>query len=148
MTDPKTCSHTHGDQIGTLWVCGQCFSTMTERPSHYFTKPRFRFVDDFGDTPSPAHPQELRVAHVRTLKTGAEAGMTLGTFLEAMTKHLQAKAPESFPDYNSGMTYALGILKGLGDEFGDPACTWTIEDARELVEEDMTYWDCETPASN
>ncbi len=49
---------------------------------------------------------------------------------------------------HDALDYAVEILRTLGDPFGSNDLDWTRSGARELVAEDMQYWDADGRQSN
>lgn len=129
MSDALPCKHYHGDFIKPLgaWVCGQCFEMLAERPKKY-------------KMTLTAHATATRQeiiwqAEVRR----SQEGTTLSFFLRIMVKRYQymvtgMRRPDAYKT-------ALDCLKSLSVDFGHSDFCWTRSTARELVDEDISYWE-------
>lgn len=134
------CEHKHGAHVPALgvWVCGQCFAMLGERPVRYRTLPHYG-----GDGPK-GPPQEIAwMAEVRK----SVDGLTLADFLRTMAKRYQLRCRDGLTDAYA-YSIALDFLRAVGEEFADPALDWSHAGAREMADEDMTYWEQEDAASN
>lgn len=132
MTAP--CKHQHGAWVDdiALWICGQCFVKLAERPRTYR-------MAQLGGIPgsSPAPRQEI--VWQAEIRISAD-GTTLAAFLRTIAKHLVRKS-------RGGLTLAeaydiaVGILDAMGEEFGDLSADWSHGSARDLAVEEMTCWE-------
>ena len=73
-------------------------------------------------------------------------GTTLAGFLAAMTRRLRWRARSL--DKADAYTIAIDVLKSLDVEFGDPDWDWSRASARDIAEEEMSYWDDEGAEGN
>ena len=121
------CTHAHGEYIGTLWLCGQCYEMLNDIPKKYFK----------GINPGGTEHRQL-VIHAPTSKQ--VTGYSLEEFVMMMANHLAELTRGSLSGFEA-ISYAVGVLDEFGIEFGDKGYGWGFDDAKELIREDMTYWD-------
>lgn len=126
------CQHKHGDTINGMWVCGQCYRKLDERPKEY------RMVEFDGFEGEDGGSSRLRQIVIPAPISTSEHGETLSQFVTWMALRLMARG--GFTKYDA-IDYAIGILQTCGDEFGDNDCNWSRSGAYEYVDEDMSYWD-------
>lgn len=129
------CKHMHGAQVNeiALWVCGQCYAKMARRPVRYGPVTNTRGAD--------GPPQQITwMAEIRE----SEDGTTLNDFLRTMAKRYMFRCRDL--SKQDAYDAAIDFMKSVGEEFGDPALDWSHAGAREMADEDMTYWDADEAA--
>lgn len=131
-----SCQHEHGDFVDGIWICGQCWTKLPDRPARYFWESGVVGADG-GDA-----PRRQMVAHC-PIKT-AKNGLTLGQFVGAFARRLIARTGFGKLD---AVDYALDLLRLQGAEFASPDVDWDTESAWDLAIDDMEYWDWETGAN-
>jgi len=134
-----TCKHEHGDTLLGMWVCGQCYKKLHERPRTY----RMERTTE----PDGSDRRSLRQIVVHCPISTAECGVTLRMFVTWMVARLVVLTRGEMP-HDEALDYSIGILEMLGDEFGGDATVWDRESAYEIVAEDMRYWDADECQSN
>ncbi|WP_407473487.1 hypothetical protein [Sulfitobacter sp. PM12] len=138
------CTHPHGDTVNGHWLCGKCYAKLSERPKTYKTVRTPIASLRQEDSPPPArYRQDVFPAPIST----DENGMTLSAFIEAMAKRLIALTRGGFtkPD---AIDYAIDLLRGFEEPFGNPELDWSHAGAWEMVNEDVQYWDHDGAGSN
>lgn len=130
------CKHLHGAQVDQFpaWVCGQCFEQLDGRPTKYGPS---MFSDTHGGPQIITWQAEIKVA---------ESGLNLADFMKAMALHFVKRC--NLMHLTDAYAHALSVLKDQGQEFGDIALGWGREDAKELVNEELEYWEEEGDGSN
>ena len=123
----SNCNHSHGDNVNGYWLCGKCYQKIPERPYFLYMEG----TAGSGDTP---RRQAVGMAQIRISNTG----LSLRMFVQSMAGYIVNKA--GWGRY-AAMEYSVGLLKVWGVEFADSAYDWSEFGARELVKEDMEYWD-------
>jgi hypothetical protein len=131
-----TCRHWEGDTINGYWLCAACYTKVAERPRRYF-RPIVGFDPD-GRIPA----QEIILAPIATHES-----VTLGQFLKKMASRLIAITRGSMT-VDDATDYAIDLLRGFDEKFGDPSMCWDASGAWEIVDEDLQYWDADESATN
>lgn len=134
------CNHEHGDTVEGLWVCGQCWRVLDERPRTYIMVPVSNAGPN-GDGMSGNYRQEVVLCP--SIKT--KSGLTLSVFIYAVARRLMARCKMNKSD---AALYAIDIMRGYETEFGSGEDEWDVELAWVLVEEDMQYWDEEDQSND
>lgn len=127
----ETCKHWDGDKINGYWICAACYAKLAEQPRRY-VKP-MKVSGFYADGPAP--PQDVIKAPIAT-----HEGMTLGQFIKKMASRLIVITRGSMT-VNDATDYAIDLLRGLDEKFGDPSMCWDASGAWEIVDEDLQYWD-------
>lgn len=125
------CNHPHGAWVPeiALWICGRCFCKLGSCPKRYGPNPNWS--DRAGSEP----PQIIVWQAENRRATG---GLTLADFLRTMAKRFQIRGGlDRAKSYN----LAIEVLRQLGDQFGDEAYDWSHAGAREMADDEMSYWD-------
>lgn len=132
------CKHEHGAQVDQLatWVCGQCFAKLSERPR------RYGMVPSVGEGSAPRQ----QIVWLAAAKN-SDGGLTLADFLRTMAKRFVHRCRGGML-LTDAFEMALGVLRDLGDEYADPAYDWSHSGARDMADEEMTYWDHDSGAGN
>ena len=132
------CKHKHGAHVEQFacWVCGQCFHKLSERPHRYGM---------IMSHPEGSGPLQQIVWQAEIKKS--EDGLTLEDYLRTMAKRMVLKCRGSL-NLADAFDLALSAMRGVEDEFGDPAYDWSHAGAREMADEEMQYWEHESEASN
>ena len=129
------CGHKRGDWLSEMgfWLCADCFARLDGRPSKYGM-----VASPFGSEGCsiPRHRQEM----VWQAAIAEADGVTLNEFLRTMSRRFIRKTR---PPMSREDAYELSIstLKEIGDPYGDPAYDWSREAARDIADEEMTYWE-------
>lgn len=125
------CKHKRGDWISAMgfWLCADCFSRLDQRPVRYGMVPfvagaEYRFRQDV-----------VWMAEIATFE-----GVTFGAFIRTVAKRFMRKTRPPM-DEQDAYDMAISCIKELGDSFGDASYDWSHEGARELADEEMSYWD-------
>ncbi len=132
-----TCLHLRGDHIEAMgyWLCGDCWEKLASRPTRYAM---ITGSDRSG-------PPRQEISWQAEVVKGPE-GVTLGAFIRTMAKRFQRKS-RGLSDEDA-YACAISALQHFGDKFGDPAFDWSHAGARELADEEMTYWDADSSVPN
>jgi len=132
------CRHKHGAHVEQFacWVCGQCYQKLEGRPVRY----GMVFTD--GDE-NGARQQIVWQAEIKK----SEDGITLEDYLRTMAKRMVLKCRGSL-NLADAFDLALSAMRGVEDEFGDPAYDWSHAGALEMADEEMQYWEQETAETN
>lgn len=131
-----TCRHQHGDTILGMWVCGQCFKKLPERPVQH--------VMERSSDPGGRPPRQIAIKC--PISTAAD-GITLCQFVTWMASRLVARTAGQMP-HAEAIDYGIGLLETLGDGFGSEAQVWDRGGAYEIVDEELQYWDADERQSN
>lgn len=139
------CQHKRGDWIKEkgYWLCADCFSKMDSRPTRYGP---IKLQDPIWSNDAPRVPQGI----VWQAEVATADGVTLNDFLRTMARRFMQKTRQQMgrDDAYDAAISVLQSLLSLGDTYGDPAYDWSHEGAREMADEEMTYWDDEVNARN
>lgn len=130
-----TCKHEHGDSVLGIWICGECWNKLDERPQ------RLGFVSHGEE---PGHRLRQEVVWRAAIRESVD-GFTLSQFLMAMISHLRKFSEMS---KHMALDIVLDLARCTDLPFGDPDLEWGRETAEELVEEDIQYWDSDGAPSN
>lgn len=134
------CNHKHGEWIDTYWLCGQCYEKLEERP--------YKLTWQYGSSSShDGVGPNMRQVKLSRPTSQEVTGYSLKSFIWSMANHLIAATRGSFTQVDAN-NYAIEVLKGFDVEFGDSDFDWTFAGAKELIGEDMQYWDYDGPAAN
>ena len=127
-----TCKHLNGDFIHGMWVCGQCFQPLYERPTRYYNPPRI-----FG-TKGNGPPQRLEW-QAETAKDNN--GTSMAKFVGWMVGYLRLRSLWTISK-EQARQQCLEVLRDQGEPFGSQDACWAREDAKDLVREGIcSYWD-------
>jgi len=139
-----SCQHERGDWIKEtgFWLCADCFAKMDGRPTRYVMK-------------TPVVAAEVRWTGPRQdigwqASIAIHDSVSLNDFLRTMARRFMAKTRPRM-DLDAAYEMAISVLQSLqsmGDQYGDPAYDWSHEGAREMADEEMTYWETEGAQSN
>lgn len=129
----KQCLHQRGADVSEMgyWVCADCWEKLSDRPRRYGGVRG-------GDGPAQVIIWEAEEA--------ASDGVTLAKFLRAMSRRYMRRARDLSKD--DAYSAAIDFLKSMDDAYGDDAYDWSLAAARELADEDMSYWDADNGGSN
>ena len=132
-----SCSHRQGDYVGPYdhWLCGECFQWVESgRPVKYSAQPT---GGEYWK------PQEIIwQAHIVL----SHEGTKLSQFIKAAYNRLKHKGGL---DNETALAAAIDLARSVGAPFGNTGFDWSLESARELVDDDMQYWDeLESDGSN
>lgn len=67
-------------------------------------------------------------------------GVTFGGFIRTVAKRFMQRTRPKM-DERDAYDMAISCVKDLGDTFGDAAYDWSHEGARDLADEEMSYWE-------
>jgi hypothetical protein len=76
----------------------------------------------------------------------SQAGTTLNTFLAAIVRRFMSRFKDL--SVSDAYTLAIGAVEGQGVEFGHVDYCWDRAGAIDIADEDMQYWDGDSPESN
>jgi hypothetical protein len=79
------------------------------------------------------------------VKKSAE-GTTLATFLEAVARRFQSR--DTTLTDSEAVKLAIEAVQAMDTEFGHPDYDWSRTTAIDVADEEMTYWDCGSAATN
>lgn len=140
MPERITCGHLHGGTVPGVpgWVCGQCWHILPDRPR------RYRMVMPTGGGGPRSQPGAARqeidwmAGELRTV-----SGMTLGDFVVALAQRFAVKGRM---ERAAALELALTIMRSLREmgaigDFADQASEWSRDAAKDIADEEMTYWD-------
>ncbi len=133
-----SCKHGHGEWIDGYWLCGQCYEKMEDVP--------YDLKWELGGSHDSDGPPRRQISVKRPTSEHA-TGHSLKSFIWAMAHHLIAATRGGFTQIDAN-DYAIEILKGGDVEFGDYDYDWTFTGAKELVYEDVKYWDFDVAGGN
>lgn len=141
----KGCRHQRGDWIReqSYWLCADCFEKLSERPRKYGIED---FRIDCGDRGPINAPRQILVWQAEV----AEANdVTLNDFLKTMTRRFiqRSRFQMSKDDAYELAISVLQSLKSLGDSYGDPSYDWSHDGAREMADEEMSYWETDSDSN-
>ena len=131
------CQHKRGDWIKEkgFWLCADCFAKMDSRPTKYTT-----MAMPFPHTDTTWTGPLQRIAW--QAEQAVADGITFNDFLRTMARRFMSKTRPHM-DRDDAYDMAISVLQTLGDAYGDPAYDWSHDSAREMADDEMTYWDCE-----
>ena len=130
------CPHSRGDHIKEmgLWLCGDCFAKLDERPK------RYGLVDRAVHAGHAEHKGPIqRIVWMADIAQ-SQSGETLNDFLRAMTRRIMTRTRPRM-DKSDAYEAAIEMLKSWPDPFGHPDYCWSAAAAREMVDEEMQHWD-------
>lgn len=135
------CQHQRGDKIKErgFWLCADCFAKMDARPSRYGMVPQVLGSDSKWTGPL----QQI----VWQADQAVADGLALNDFLRTMARRFMQKTRPSMAK-DDAYDMAISVLKTLGDTYGDPAYDWSHDGARELADDEMTYWEADNAGAN
>lgn len=126
------CGHKRGDWIEAMgfWLCADCFARLEARPTRY------------GMVPVSGQKGEYRERQdiIWTASIATFEGVTFGAFIRTVAKRFMRKTRPQM-DERDAYDMAISCVKELGDAFGDPSYDWSHEGARDLADEEMSYWE-------
>jgi hypothetical protein len=133
ITMTSDCAHRRGDQITDMgfWLCADCYAKLEARPARYGMVPMLK-----GTNGSLLKRQEV----IWMAEIAIFDGVTFGSFVRTVAKRFMQKTRPAM-DQQDAYDMAVSVIKELGDKFGDEAYDWSHEGARDLADEEMTYWD-------
>lgn len=139
----ETCEHPHGDMVNGNWLCGHCYVKLHEQPKKYKMVRNLSTRNGDDDVLQHKYRQEV----IPTPTSTDANGVTLSEFVGIMARRLVALTGGQFtiPD---AMDYAIDILRGFDEPFGNPELDWSRDGAWEMVREDLQYWDDEGSGAN
>ena len=126
------CRHKRGDWIDAMgfWLCADCYARLETRPIKY------GMVRVEGERGEYRERQDVVwVAAIATFE-----GVTFGSFIRTIAKRFMRKTRPTM-DERDAYDMAISCLNEIGDSFGDTAYDWSHEGARDLADEEMSYWD-------
>ena len=132
------CKHWEGDTVNGYWLCVSCYTKLPDRPRRYSIPLKVPAELAGG----PVRPQDIILAPIAT-----HNGMTLGEFINKMALRLAAATRGSMSMFEA-TDYAVDLLKGFDEKFGDTSMCWDAASAWEIVDEDLQYWDADEGATN
>ena len=134
---PDPCNHKRGDWIKEkgFWLCADCFLRLDDRPTRYRATSPFTIRNEDGKTWTQPLQQIAWQA-----ETAVADGVTFNDFLRTMARRFMHKTRPSM-DRDDAYDMAISVLATLGDAYGDPAFCWSHDAARELADDEMSYWD-------
>lgn len=138
------CEHRRGAWIEEMgyWLCADCFAKLDSQPKKYGPVSKSMIATDLV----LVHRQEI--VWQAEIATGPE-GLTLNDFLRTMARHYGHRAQLDLQDaYDISIETLRAFCDLFGDRFGDPEYGWSFQDARDMVDEELSYWDCDGGASN
>lgn len=136
----RNCGHMHGAMVAPLglWVCGQCYAKLAERPVRYGMA---------GHPEGEGMALRQEIVWQSAVRVSAEK-TTLADFLAAMVRRLRSRDR----DLHTADAYdiALDVLRSHSDdlEFGDPQHDWSRVSAIDLADEEMSYWESDCEGAN
>lgn len=129
------CGHKRGDWISEMgfWLCADCFARLDGRPTHYGM-----VASPFGAEGGsiPRYRQEI----VWQAVIAESTGVTLNDFLRTMSRRFIRKSRPAM-SREDAYEIAISALKDIGDTYGDPAYDWSRDAARDMADEEMSYWE-------
>lgn len=128
------CIHKHGDFVAGIWICGQCWRKLEERPRKYVMAKALDYTDGDGESGNDFRQQVIPAPIIH-----ADSGLTLSEFINSLAIRLMAKAV--FTSKHDAVQYALDIMQTYDEEFASKDSDWTAIGAWDLVQEDMQHWD-------
>lgn len=144
---PRPCLHVHGGAVSGHpgWICGQCWQIIPDRPRRYEMRPAPIDVATRGSAPLFRQEVTWQAEERRSAQ-----GLTLGDFLIALAQRFAIRARIA---RDEAMEIALETMRSLRDmntigEFADPDSEWSRDAAKDIADEEMTYWDQEGGGSN
>lgn len=130
------CSHKRGDWIEAMgfWLCADCFERLDSRPTRYGMVAVIPPTVGIGWT--PRYRQEI----VWQSAIATFEGVTFGAFIRTVAKRFMRKTRPQM-DERDAYDMAISCVKELGESFGDEAYDWSHEGARDLADDEMSYWE-------
>ncbi len=126
------CEHKRGDWIGAMgfWLCADCFARLEGRPIRY------------GMVPFSGQKGEYRERQdvIWMAEVAKFDGVTLGAFIRTIAKRFMQRTRPRM-DERDAFDMAISAVKEIGDPFGDPAYDWSHDGARDIADEEMSYWE-------
>ena len=130
----QQCNHQHqGDTILAVWVCGNCWAKVGERPRRYVMVP----CHEAGGGGS-GYRQEL----VWTAEVAKDGDLRMNRFVRRMADRYMARCRDL--TLHDAHDCALDYLRSLQLPFGHE----DLSDPEGLADEDMEYWDVDEGVSN
>lgn len=130
------CKHKTGDYFHGMWICGNCYTALSGRPTKYGMSIR-------GRTAEKGETRQVIIWQAPIAKD--PKGTTLGKFLTWMIQYLRRRSLWLLTK-EEARQLCLDALREQGEYFGSNDACWTQADANEIVREAIcAYWD-EGPA--
>jgi hypothetical protein len=113
-----------------FWLCADCYARLEARPVKY------------GMVPVQGQKGEYRERQDVTWAAAIAEfeGVTFGAFIRTVAKRFMQRTRPTMEERDA-YDMAISCLKELGDTFGDAAYDWSHAGAREIADDEMSYWD-------